>query len=191
MGAQHTRSSLTASNRAMRVTWLARGFWIEEGDLIIRLHGLVEIKEQRANLQARAPMGSGCGRKGKQDTAGVGRVISKGCCKGRQPIQKPKHICEPSGPKGRKCWSHVPSRLASAVPQHAQHASASGPLHLPSSAWNTLPQISTQLISSLPSGLCSKVTLSGRPSLQGGPFSPAYPPLDSPRLCGLCFPKVL
>lgn len=73
-----------------------------------RLHGLVEIKEQRANLQARAPMGSGWGRKGKQDTAGVGRVVSKGRCKGRQPIPKPVHIWEPSGPKGRKRWSPCP-----------------------------------------------------------------------------------
>lgn len=58
-------------------------------------------------------------------------------------------------------------------------------------AQNTLPQISTQLISSLPSGLCSKVTLSSWPSLQRALFSPAYQPLDSPRLGGLRFPKVL
>lgn len=93
--------------------------------------------------------------------------------------------------RGGSAGPPVPSHLASAAPQHAQRASASGPLHLPSSAWNALPQISTQLISSLPSGLCSKVTLSGRPSLQKAPFSLAYPPLDSPRLCELCFSKVL
>lgn len=86
---------------------------------------MVEIKEQRANLQARAPMGSGCGRRGQQDTAGVGRVSSMGRREGRQPIRKPVHICEPSGPKGGSAAPHPTA-------PHAQHASASGPLHLPS-----------------------------------------------------------
>lgn len=72
-------------------------------------------------------MGSGCGRRGKQDTAGVGRVSSMGRREGRQPIRKPVHICEPSGPQGGSAGPTAPPTSPQLLPSMPSMPPPQGP----------------------------------------------------------------
>lgn len=71
---------------------MAPGFWTEKGDLITKPHGLVAIKEQRANLQGDSTNGLRMGKERQATQDKCGKPLAMAAMKAPDHSQAFMHL---------------------------------------------------------------------------------------------------